>query len=221
VEQPPSGKGVAVLVETEFIPGGIDCYQTRCPELGAQVDRPTHLWGKPQRDSICNIDDPDKPIENVSQLAGHKERSEWRPRRLRDRHHAYWQQKCIDGFHRNCAHYVPTEVWSFLISRPQAPPGFVLRESLSFFRQCRSGAKSGGPYSSRIKWRLPQSILQRAQRIYIGWNIDQYDAKLRNASANINAHPFARIENNECRVASPIVAGQGLGVSAFGSADAY
>jgi protease I len=68
MEQPLAGKRVAVLVETEFIPAEIDCYQTRFPELGAQVDLLTYLWGKPQRELICDIDDPDKPVKDLRTL---------------------------------------------------------------------------------------------------------------------------------------------------------
>ena len=68
MEQPLSGKRVAVLVETEFIPTEIDCYQTRFPELGAQVDLLTYLWGNPQRELISDIDDPNKPIKDLRTL---------------------------------------------------------------------------------------------------------------------------------------------------------
>ena len=68
MEQPLSGRRIAVLVETEFIPAEIDCYQTRFPELGARVDLLTYLWGKPQRELICDIDDPDKPVKDLRTL---------------------------------------------------------------------------------------------------------------------------------------------------------
>jgi protease I len=46
----------------------IDCYQTRFPELSAQVDLLTYLWGKPQRELICDIDNPEKPIKDLRTL---------------------------------------------------------------------------------------------------------------------------------------------------------
>jgi protease I len=75
MEQPLSGKRVAVLVETEFIPAEIDCYQTRFPALGAQVDLLTYLWGSPQRELISDIEAHQRP----SHLAGHQGRSQCQP----------------------------------------------------------------------------------------------------------------------------------------------
>lgn len=68
MQQLLAGKRVAVLVETEFIPEEIDCYQSRFPQLGAQVDLLTYLWGKPTRQLISDIDSPDKPVKALRVL---------------------------------------------------------------------------------------------------------------------------------------------------------
>src|SRR5271165_6863010 len=73
MEQSLVGKRVAVLVETEFIPMEIDCYRTRFPELGAQVDLLTYLWGKPERELVPDIDSPDKPIRDLGLLKVNKD----------------------------------------------------------------------------------------------------------------------------------------------------
>ena len=72
-EQPLVGKRVAVLVETEFIPIEIDCYRTRFPKLGAQVDFLTYLWGRPDRELVPDIDSPDKPIRDLGLLKVNKD----------------------------------------------------------------------------------------------------------------------------------------------------
>lgn len=74
-----AGKRVAVLVETEFIPEELDCYQTRFPELGAQVDLLTYLWGKPQRELISDIDSPDKPVKGIRILTVTKDVADANP----------------------------------------------------------------------------------------------------------------------------------------------
>jgi protease I len=73
MEQSLVGKRVAVLVETEFIPMEIDCYRTRFPKLGAQVDLLTYLWGKPERELVPDIDSPDKPIRDLGLLKVNKD----------------------------------------------------------------------------------------------------------------------------------------------------
>ena len=74
-----AGKRVAVLVETEFIPEELDCYQTRFPELGAQVDLLTYLWGKPQRELISDIGSPDKPVKGIRILTVTKDVADANP----------------------------------------------------------------------------------------------------------------------------------------------
>jgi protease I len=79
VEQLLAGKRVAVLVETEFIPEEIDCYQSRFPELGAQVDLLTYLWGQPKRELISDIDSPEKPVKGIRVLAVAKDIADANP----------------------------------------------------------------------------------------------------------------------------------------------
>lgn len=79
MEQLLAGKRVAVLVETEFIPIEIDCYQTRFPQLGAQVDLLSYLWGKPERELIADIDSPDKPVKDIRTLTVTKDVADANP----------------------------------------------------------------------------------------------------------------------------------------------
>ena len=135
---------------------------------------------------------------------------------------AHWQQKGVDGFRCDFAHYVPAEAWSFLITQARA------RRPVFFFAEAYPSVGSGDPVQN-------QEDLIRAgfdgvyhyqsynamKGIYTGGNISQYDAEMRSVSANMRPHLVVYIENHdECRVASPIVTGQGPGASGFGSAEA-
>jgi protease I len=68
MELPLAGKRVAVLVETEFIWIELDCYLKRFPELGAQVDLLTYLWGAKDRELVPDVDSPDRPIKDLRTL---------------------------------------------------------------------------------------------------------------------------------------------------------
>jgi glycosidase len=52
---------------------------------------------------------------------------------------AYWQQKGVDGFRCDFAHYVPAEAWSFLISQARE------RRPVFFFAEAYPFVGSGDP----------------------------------------------------------------------------
>jgi putative intracellular protease/amidase len=68
MEQPLSGKRVAVLVETEYIYDEIEYYRKRIPELGGEVTFLAYLWGKPSMDFVNDIDSPDRPATDLHRL---------------------------------------------------------------------------------------------------------------------------------------------------------
>jgi putative intracellular protease/amidase len=47
-QQPLAGKRVAVIVESQFIPGELEIYQQCFQSYGATVDLVSHLWGQPK-----------------------------------------------------------------------------------------------------------------------------------------------------------------------------
>lgn len=73
MELPLAGKRVAVLVETEFIWIELNCYLKRFPELGAEVDLITYLWGAKERELVPDVDSPDSPIKNLRTLTVSKD----------------------------------------------------------------------------------------------------------------------------------------------------
>lgn len=59
-DKPLTGKKIAVLVESEYIPHEIKCYQERFRELGATVDLMSRLWGQKSATFINDIDPSSK-----------------------------------------------------------------------------------------------------------------------------------------------------------------
>lgn len=50
------GRRVAVLVESEFVPGEIEAYRTRFPARGATVDFVSRLWGEQRLDFVSDVE---------------------------------------------------------------------------------------------------------------------------------------------------------------------
>lgn len=55
---PLAGKKIAVLVESEFVPGEIAEYRRRFHELGAEVHFMSRLWGQPRQTFVSDVDSP-------------------------------------------------------------------------------------------------------------------------------------------------------------------
>lgn len=68
MDKPLFGKKVAVLVETEYIHDEIEFYKKRIPELGGELTLLCYLWGKPSRDLVNDIDNPDSPVTSAHRL---------------------------------------------------------------------------------------------------------------------------------------------------------
>lgn len=65
MEKVLSGKKVAVLVETEYIPEEINYYQSFFSKQGAQVDFLTQLWGEPERVLVSDVDSEKKELQKM------------------------------------------------------------------------------------------------------------------------------------------------------------
>lgn len=61
-----TGKKVAVLVETEYIPSEIKFYQEFFTKYGAKVDLMTYLWGKTERVIVSDVDNETKSLEKMT-----------------------------------------------------------------------------------------------------------------------------------------------------------
>ncbi len=55
-EGPLKGKKIAVLVESEFIPGEIDAYRYGFAALGAEVHFMSRLWGQPKQTFVSDVE---------------------------------------------------------------------------------------------------------------------------------------------------------------------
>ena len=65
MEKVLSGKRVAVLVETEYIPEEINFYQAFFTKYGAQVDFLAPLLGKPERVLVSDVDNETKALQSM------------------------------------------------------------------------------------------------------------------------------------------------------------
>ncbi len=61
-----SGKKIAVLVETEYIPDEINKYKKFFGNLGAEVELLTYLWGKQERTLVSDVTEPGKMPETLT-----------------------------------------------------------------------------------------------------------------------------------------------------------
>jgi len=135
---------------------------------------------------------------------------------------AYWQEKGVEGFRCDFAHYVAAEAWSFLIAQAQA------RRPAFFFAEAYPFAGSGDPVQKQedlihagFDAIYHYQSYNALKGIYMDGNVEQYDAEMVSVSGNMRPHLVDYIENHdERRVASPIVIGQGPGASGFGSPEA-
>ena len=66
-DAPLRGKKVAVLVETEYVPGEIRAYRERFQKLGAEVHFVARLWGQPKQRFVSDVDEPAETLEATRQ----------------------------------------------------------------------------------------------------------------------------------------------------------
>jgi protease I len=57
------GKKIAILVESEYVPGEIAVYQKRFRELEATVHFMTRLWGQPTQRFVSDVDQAEKDLQ--------------------------------------------------------------------------------------------------------------------------------------------------------------
>ena len=65
VDKPLTGKKIAVLVESEYIPGEIRLYQERFTSYGAQVDLMSRMWGNPTATFVSTVEKPGECPETL------------------------------------------------------------------------------------------------------------------------------------------------------------
>jgi glycosidase len=131
---------------------------------------------------------------------------------------AYWQDKGVDGFRCDFAHYVPAEAWAYLISqaRERNPIAFFLGEAYP------EGA-SGEPVQN---WRqlvaagFDGVYFYRAynflKAVYKGASLDAYAAEMATVEDANRCHLVTYLGNHdEVRLAAPIAKG-GFGSPASG-----
>ena len=137
---------------------------------------------------------------------------------------AYWQQRGVDGFRCDFAHYVPPEAWSFLIGAARRrDPGVF------FFAEAYPYEGSGDPITDRQQLVdvgfdavYQDNSYHALKRIYQGnGSLEEYDQAMVGLSTEYRRHAVEYVENHdERRIASPVISGCWAGDSGFGSARA-
>jgi putative intracellular protease/amidase len=64
-DQSLDGMKVAVLVESQYIPAEIRCYQDRFAAYGAQVHLVSRLWGQPTQTFVSEVEEPGRIPETL------------------------------------------------------------------------------------------------------------------------------------------------------------
>src|SRR5512134_4067727 len=60
-----AGKKIAVLVESQYIPVEIKCYQERFASYGAEVHLMSRLWGQPKQTFVSEVEEAGKTPETL------------------------------------------------------------------------------------------------------------------------------------------------------------
>ncbi|HYQ92454.1 MAG TPA: DJ-1/PfpI family protein [Candidatus Competibacteraceae bacterium] len=63
---PLQGKKIAVLVESEFIPGEIEGYRYGFETLGAEVHFMSRLWGQPSQTFVSDVEHPGETAQTLT-----------------------------------------------------------------------------------------------------------------------------------------------------------
>jgi glycosidase len=134
---------------------------------------------------------------------------------------AYWQNKGIDGFRCDFAHYVPPEAWAYLIAqaRQRRPDALFIAEAYPGPRDPVTNLQQ--LVDAGFDFVYHYEAYNRLKEIYQGKaGQDAYDHEMV-FPPTAHEHLVHYLENHdERRVASPIVPAGGPGDSGFGSMDA-
>lgn len=128
---------------------------------------------------------------------------------------AYWQERGVDGFRADFAHYVPTEAWKYLLERVKErdPEAYVFAEAYE---------NLPGLLGSGFDAVYDDPAYDLLKRIYQGKaSQSDLDAHLGSFEDGVRGLYLHYLENHdERRIASPIDAAAGEDQSGFGSPDA-
>jgi glycosidase len=128
---------------------------------------------------------------------------------------AYWQERGVDGFRADFAHWVPAVAWRWLIARVKErdPAAYVFAEAYADY-DALLGAGFDAVYHD--------AAYDLLKRIYQGTaSADDLDALLKSIGDDTRGRRLHYLENHdERRIASPLDASSGPDQSGFGSMEA-
>ena len=128
---------------------------------------------------------------------------------------SYWQEKGVDGFRTDFAHYVPTEAWTYLLAQAKTrdPNAFIMAEAYE---------NLGGLLGAGFDAVYHDAAYDTLKRVYLGQasvnDVDQLLGSFDDPDRGLYLH---YLENHdERRIASPLVPGDNPDATGFGSANA-
>jgi glycosidase len=143
---------------------------------------------------------------------------------LMDQILAYWQDKGVDGFRCDMAHYVPREAWEYLIpaARQRNPDCFFLAEAYPTGDRAIPITNLDDLLALGFAAFYHSDAYNALKRVYQGsGGLDDYDRTITPLSAPQRDGRLAYLENHdERRLASAVEPGKWPGDSGFGSATA-
>jgi glycosidase len=128
---------------------------------------------------------------------------------------SYWQDKGVDGFRVDFAHYVPTEAWGSILAnaKQRKPDTYFVAEAYENL-QGLLGAGFDAVYLD--------AAVDTLKRLYLGKaSLDDVDSLLGSFDSPVRKLYLTYLENHdERRIASPIVPGDNPDATGFGAANA-
>ncbi|MFO0550483.1 MAG: tRNA (N6-threonylcarbamoyladenosine(37)-N6)-methyltransferase TrmO [Polyangiaceae bacterium] len=126
---------------------------------------------------------------------------------------AYWQEKGVDGFRVDFAHWVPVEAWRYLLERARQ------RRSDAFFL-AEAYENLEGLLGAGFDAVYCDEVYDTLKRVIWGEPFSRAGALLATPGGGPRSRWAFYLENHdERRIASPIVRGEGPDASGFGSAE--
>ena len=135
---------------------------------------------------------------------------------------AFWQDKGVDGFRCDFAHYIPTEAWSYLIVRArQRRPAYFLAEAYPWIGSGDPVEQQQELIDAGFDAVYHYQSYNALKDVYRFGRLDEYDREMVSQPDSIRKHLVHYLENHdERRIPSPIVLSGSSGESGFGSPDA-
>lgn len=135
---------------------------------------------------------------------------------------AFWQDKGVDGFRCDFAHYVPAEAWMYLIAHARRRrPAYFFAEAYPWIGSRDPVQQQQELIDAGLDAVYHYQLYNALKDVYRFGRLENYDREMVSQPDSIRKHLVHYLENHdERRIPSPIRFDGSPGESGFGSADA-